>query len=186
MLNITKTVFLAALCAVSVLAGAQNAAPQSFDIPGHGQLQLAVPGGWQVEVDQQAAQLPVTLDFSPRAGAPFHVMLTALWPAPPDTALPDLASVREKVAQAAKAAQSQAVENPVLVKPLSGASNQGYYFTATDRTPKPGEFKYLTQGMIQVGSVDVAFSVLTNDGQDSVIKAALEVLRTAAYKAPSK
>ena len=45
--------------------------------------------------------------------------------------------------------------------------------------PKVGEFKYLTQGIVCLGQINVAFTILTNDGQESVIKAALDALREA-------
>lgn len=182
---IGRTFFSIVLCAAAVVACAQSAVPRAFDVPGHGKLTLAVPAGWQVEVEQPSPQQPTTLDFSPRAGAPFHVMITALRGAPPASALPDPAGLRDRVAEAAKAASAESVESTVVVKPLPGPANPGYYFTATDRAPKPGEFKYLTQGLIRIGRLDAAFSVLTNDGQDAVIMEALDMLHGASYKPPT-
>ena len=135
-----RTFFSIVLCAAAAAACARNAAPRTFDVPGHGKLTLAVPADWQVEIERQAPQQPTTLDFSPRTGAPFHVMITALWPAPPASSLPDPAGLKARVAEAAKAAESESVESTVVVKPVQGASSPGYYFTATDRAPKPGEF----------------------------------------------
>ena len=178
-------ILLGTLCAAPALLTAQQAKPQSFSLPGHGQLLLAIPSAWKVEVHQPPGPMPPTLEFSPKEGAPFHALLTATWPVPAGAPPPDLPAIRERVGAAANAAETQSVEKTVLVRELSGASTHGYYFTATDRAPKPGEFKYLTQGIIQVGAVDVAFSVVTNDGQDTVIKAALEMLRTAAHVAQS-
>jgi hypothetical protein len=121
------------------------------------------------------------MDLSQKNGATFHILLTPMWTPNTDTPLPDDASVRDRVAAAASAAQSQSVERTLAVKELFGKANRGYYFTATDRAPKPDEWKYLTQGIIRIGHIDLAFSVLTNDGQDSVVKSALEMLLAASH-----
>jgi len=184
MVKFARGILLATLYAASALSAAQNAPLQSFTLPGHGELRLAIPSAWKVEVHQQPGQLPPTLELSPRAGETFHILLTPVWPVPAGTSLPDLTAIRDQVAAAAKEAESQSVEKTVLVRDLSGASNHGYYFTATDRAPQPGEFKYLTQGIIHVGGVNLAFVVVTNDGQDSVNRGVLEVLRGASYVAP--
>jgi hypothetical protein len=91
-----------------------------------------------------------------------------------------LASVHDEVAAAAQGAAPQSVEKVLNVRALAGPGNQGYYFAATDTAPKPGEFKYLTQGIIHVGDINMAFTVLTNDGQDAVVKTALDMLRRAS------
>ncbi len=66
---------------------------------------------------------------------------------------------------------------------LVGPNSRGYYFFATDRAPAPGEWKYLTQGAVQVGAIALTFTILTNDGQEADAKAALELIRLAALKA---
>jgi hypothetical protein len=73
------------------------------------------------------------------------------------------------------------MEHYLPVEQLTGAPGPGYYFSATDREPKPGEFKYLTQGMLLVGDVIVAFSILTNDAQEKVRDQALAMLKSASH-----
>jgi hypothetical protein len=74
------------------------------------------------------------------------------------------------------------VEGVLPLQEIKGVDGRGFYFTATDRAPKPGEAKYLTQGIIRVGEISLAFTVLTNDGQEAVVRAALEMLRTAVHR----
>ena len=93
--------------------------------------------------------------------------------------------MRAEVQQTAQQAQSQAVEAHIEVKELMGTSAKGYYFFATDRAPKPGEYKYMTQGILPVGELVVTFTVLTNDGQMPVVEAALEMLRRAVHRGGS-
>jgi hypothetical protein len=52
---------------------------------------------------------------------------------------------------------------------------------ATDRAPKPGEWKYVTQGMVNIDGAPFAFTILTNDGQEAVAKAAMDLIRNASY-----
>jgi hypothetical protein len=68
------------------------------------------------------------------------------------------------------------------LRELHGSQAVGYYFVATDRNPSPGDFKYLTQGIVHLGAINLAFTILTNDGQDSVVDAALEILRSAVHE----
>ncbi|HEY2685821.1 MAG TPA: hypothetical protein VGI93_20095 [Steroidobacteraceae bacterium] len=160
-------------------ASADTAGIQHFVLPGHGTLDLSVPSSWRAQVHQPANPLPPTVTLAPTAGEPFRVLITAVWPLPPNTQLANLAEIREQVAGAAHDASPQSVEKVLPLEELKGTENRGYFFRATDQAPKAGEFKYLTQGIIRVGGVNVAFTVLTNDGQESVVAAALDTLRTA-------
>jgi hypothetical protein len=65
---------------------------------------------------------------------------------------------------------------------FQGRSGPGFYFSATDRAPKPGEYKFLTQGIVRVGELSVTFTILTNDGQEAVVKQALEALKGASQQ----
>jgi hypothetical protein len=131
MVNFRRYILLVVLLVASATNAAPSASPQSFKLPGHGELQLRVPASWAATVSQPSENLPPT------------------------------------------------IEGTLPPQELSGAANHGYYFKATDRAPKVGEFKYLTQGIVCLGEINLAFTVLTNDGQDSVIKAALDAMREA-------
>jgi hypothetical protein len=43
----------------------------------------------------------------------------------------------------------------------------------------------MTQGIARTGDVIIAFTVLTNDGQEAVVKAALDMLRGAVIRSDS-
>jgi len=117
--------------------------------------------------------------LAPIAGAPFQILITAVWPIHAGTSLPGVAAIHDEVAGAAKSAAPESLERTLPLRDLRGPRNQGYYFFTTDRAPKPGEFKYLTQGIVHLGGINLAFTVLTNEGQDAVVKAALDMLRVA-------
>jgi hypothetical protein len=179
--SFSLSAFLMALCFAPALSYAQDAAPVTFNLPGHGKLLLLVPKTWNVEVHPRLHQLAPIMELSQKSGAPFHVAFTPMWTPSSDTPYPNDTAVRDQVAASAKQLESQSVEPTLLVKELSGKLNSGYYFTATDRAPKPDEFKYLTEGMIRIGAIDLAFTVVTNDGQDSVVNSALDILRAATH-----
>jgi hypothetical protein len=158
---------------------AAGVSPQSFSIPDHGALTLLVPDAWTSDLKQPPNRSPPTIGLKPRSGMPFVVLVTAGWAAEPAGKVPDEATIRSEVAAAAKDAASQSVEGALSVQEIKGAEGRGFYFAATDRAPNPGEYKYLTQGIIRVGAISLAFTVLTNDGQEEVARAALEMLRSA-------
>jgi hypothetical protein len=176
---------IAAVLIVAVAsAQADDAELRSYPLPKHGTFELRVPAAWKDSVTQPPNGLPPTITFSPKSGAPFQVMVTPIWPARPDAKVLTPDELKASVKRAADGAAPQAVETTIEVKELKGPANTGYYFAATDRAPKQGEFKILNQGMIGVGDLRVAFTILTNDGQDAVVKDALSMLSGAARSQP--
>jgi hypothetical protein len=100
------------------------------------------------------------------------------------SALPDTAAIRGLVSASAQRLASRAVEKQLAIRPIVGPFCKGYYFLATDRAAALGEWKYLTEGIARVGGIDVAFDILTNDGQEGVAKAALDMIRHARHVSP--
>lgn len=149
-----------------------------YDLPEHGSILMKVPSEWKSEIGQPPGALPPTIRFSAAADPQFRVMITPIWQAKADKPLPDGAAVRELVQKSADQVQSQA-SNKIEIKELKGGPGAGYYFLAIDPAPKPGEWKYMTQGVLRVGDLMVTFTILTNDGQEAVIKSALEMLKGA-------
>jgi hypothetical protein len=167
---------------VACWPGMVAAAPQNFTLPGHGTLLLNVPEGWKASAKQPPGGLPPTIGLAPQSGAPFVVLITAVWGTSPSDGVPDDAKIRSTVTVAAKSAEGQSVEGVLSLKDLAGSSGRGYYFRATDRAPAPGEWKYLSQGMIRTGAIALTFTILTNDGQAAAEKAALEMIRLAVQQ----
>jgi hypothetical protein len=158
------------------------ASPHMFELPDHGALELVLPDGWAAKVRQPPNRLPPTIMMRRLTDAAGELIVTAVWPIGSVTRLPDEATLRSEVEELAHKATSQSVERVLPVQEIKGVDGRGFYFAATDRAPKPGEYKYLTQGIIRVGEIALAFTILTNDGQEAVVQAALKVLRTAAHR----
>jgi len=153
-----------------------------FELPNHAALTLLVPEGWVGEMNQPGSQLPPTITLGPRSGAKFVITITVAWPTASAHKMQDEDMIRSEVAAAAKSVEPQSVQGVLPLQEIKGVDGRGFYFTATDRAPKPSEAKYLTQGIIRVGDISLAFTVLTNDGQEAVVRGALEMLRTAVHR----
>jgi hypothetical protein len=166
-------------------AAASEASPHLFELPDHGTLALLVPDGWTDQLKQPLNRLPPTITLKPRTGAQFVVQVTAVWSNSRASELPDETAIRSQVAGAAKSAAPQSVEGVLPLHDIKGVDGRGYYFSATDRAPNPSEYKHLTQGIIRVGQISLAFTVLTNDGHEAAVQSALEMLRTAVHSPTS-
>ncbi len=163
--------------AASATAIAADGGKKAVALPDNSKLELAIPAGWQDELKEKSIAL------SPREGAPFQVVLTPLARQKPGASADTAIQMRDSVQKSADKIKPSAMESYLPVEHLAGAPGPGYYFSATDREPKPGEFKYLTQGMLLVGDVVVSFSILTNDKQEKVRDQALAMLKSASHVA---
>jgi hypothetical protein len=169
---------------IALIAGtAAQATPrtESFRVPKRGEVQLSVPEGWASDLSQPRGEVPPTISLKPKAGQPFEVVIRPFWRRGEDSTVYESA-LREQTEAEAAEAQSQAVESKLTVTEFSGTEGRGYYFTATDRSPKPGEYKYMAKGMLKLGTLTLAFIILTNDGQADVVADALQLLSTATHK----
>lgn len=173
------------LCLVAGAAAAEETKSRTFAISGQGELQLRIPVSWTSETMPATAETPAGIQFGPRSGAPFEMLLTPVGYATKDAPAPGPAVLKKLAQDAAALLKDRAVERTIDVREIRGASAAGYYFSATDRDPKPGEFKIATQGFLMVGDLLVSFTILTNDGQRHVVDGALEMVRSARYVPPS-
>lgn len=161
-------------------ASAADTASRSYPLPDHGTLQLQVPAAWKDRVEQPREDLPPTLVFGPESGGRFKVLMTPLW-SPEGKPLPNPAGIKKLVRSLIAKAKIQSVEKTIGMQELRGSSGIGYCFSATDRAPKPGEFKFLTQGILVINDLLTTFTVLTNEGQGNVVSSALAMLKSAVH-----
>lgn len=160
---------------------AEEGSLREFQLPKRGVLQLAVPRSWKDQVRQPPHELPPTISLSPSHGNGFQVLITPLWAIHAGVVMPEREEIRRIIAKAAEGAKSQAVEKNIPVQEIQSESVGGYCFSATDRSPKPGEFKYMTQGMLRVGELAATFTILYNDGAETVVPDALRMLKGARH-----
>jgi hypothetical protein len=171
---------------VSLGATAAVADDHAYPLQNHTGLVLPVPDGWKEEIKSARADGPKSLFFTPQSGPAFAVAVTPIVAMKDGTNIPDAEAIRGLVSASAQRLAPRAVEKQLAIKALVGPSCKGYYFFATDRAPAPGEWKYLTQGIARVGGIDLEFDILTNDGQEAVARAALEMIRHARHLSPGE
>jgi hypothetical protein len=174
-MKVWRAVILLALGPIAALAAASRIALPSGD-----ELWLAVPAAWNQKFEAPDNKTPPSVCLTQRQGATFKVFITPLSGSPMGSAMADPNKMRAIVTSVSRDALAQSVEMSIPVHELTGADVHGFYFSATDRAPKPDEWKYLTQGMVNINDAPFAFTILTNDGQETIAKAALELIRTAS------
>ena len=178
-LNSTATVLL--LFLASTIATAQNTVSERFELPGHGYIELQVPTSWRSQISQPPGSLPPTIKFTPASGQPFTVLITPMFSVGEDMVIPSLNQVRGNVEHSAAQAELQTLESEIQIQEMRGNTTRGYYFSATDKEPKPGGFKFMTQGMMRVGELAPIFTVLTNSGSEQIVGESLKMLQDAKH-----
>ena len=171
---------IAVLCTLLAVPAHAESTVRRYELPDHGMLALNVPDAWIDNVSQPPGRLPPTISFGAKDGAPFAVLITPIWPADPSKRITQ-AKIEEIVHGSATQFAPQSVEGKLEVKPLKGAFGSGYHVFATDKAPKPGEFKFVDQGALTVGALLATFTILTNDGQADIAKEALAMVTTARH-----
>jgi len=152
-----------------------------YAIPGHGTFVVQVPRDWKEQVRQTPNQ-PPTIVLGPAAGSAFQVLLTPSWPEPKGRTPDTRDQLRAAVGRGAQSAKSWAAESEPAVRELQGRSGPGFYFSVTERAPKPGTHKFVTTGILRVGELSVPFTITSGDGHASIVQQALEVLKSGAQE----
>jgi hypothetical protein len=180
-----------AVLALTLLAGllplaADAAQAKRFPIGNRGALELQVPDGWTAELQAAQANQPATVQLAP-TGRDFLLLISAV-PLPANAGPPPPERIRAAVDAMATAPdiKEHAAESPLPIDELRGPQVVGYFFSATDKTykPGPGEYHYISQGQLVIGSLAASFSMLSNTPAGPDRDAALELLRSARHAAP--
>ena len=156
-----------------------------FTLPGHGAFTLWAPESWRHDIRQAKGVIPPTIAFLPATGQDFKIFITPVWSAEnPPAGYNSSGTIRALVEESAGVMQKSAAEEEIEIQPIDDVT--GFYFSATDaalvgRTPPPGEYRHLTQGILAVGDLLCTFTVLSND-PDHPIVLALSALGTAAHR----
>lgn len=167
---------------LALLAAGLHARELTIDLAAHGAVVLTVPDGWSDSVNRIRPDLPPTVTLTSTDASAFQVLITPIWPASAAIPKETAKSLRDSVRRAADQAQSQAIETQVTTVDFAGASSFGSYFSVTDRDPKPGEFKYMTQGMLALDDLRITFTILANRKREAITEMALHLVKTIRRK----
>ena len=155
----------------------------TYVIPDAGILTLEVPLSWSDSKSQIPDEMPRTIYFSPTQGEAFEVLMTFRWNARQDPSVKEAQFLRSIAARAAEMAAAQATEKSLPIQRMPIKSGEMFFFSATDKAPRPGEYKFMTQGSMLIGDIAGTFTILTNDTNTSVAIDAMNVIRTAVFAA---
>jgi hypothetical protein len=166
------------LAALVLAARRPSVSVRAYDLPGHGRLEFSAPRSWKDEVGRPPGDLPPTIEFSPAAGSSFSIQVTPLFsPAgAPDFNRPE--TIRALLEEIGRKQLEASVEKEITLKEIKGHDAAGFYFTVTDRAPKPDEWTYLTAGAAGVGDLLVSFTILTNSLDSGELDQALRMIGT--------
>ena len=172
---------LTVIAPVLSAAATPEVAREVCEVPGHGGLGLEVPSAWRASCRPLAKPASASASFRPLAGNAFDLRVTAVWVEPAHRdALAD-AALRSSLERVAVGSLPQAIEATPVFEEVRGAEAFGYVFSLTDKAPGPGEFKYLTQGNLRVGELQVIFTLLSGDEGAAEKGLALTMFRGASH-----
>lgn len=141
-------------------------------------LKMPLPDGWMHEFRTEPGVAP-TLRVASKTPGDALMLVTPLCTADVEPTFPPADEIRRIVTTMSEQAKASAVEQSLPVRELKGAAVEGFYFSATDRAPKPDEFKYLTSGSALVSGLQVTFTILGNRDRAATDAALLGALRDA-------
>ncbi len=177
---------VAALAAA--LAGAAAAAQGLVEwreqvVPGVCVLRLAVPEGWSVESGTPAPGA-VRIRLVATTGARAEVLITGT-AAAGDDALKSTGDIKKATRAMGEEMLAGAVERKLELERLDGADGSGFFYTLTDkRADLPdGEFRVTTQGIMAIGPLRLAVTVLAGEKGSAAAKMTSGLLRTADCQA---
>ncbi len=170
------------LFAGPAVSQAEETVLRSYSLSDFGILQFHVPADWKDEVSQPKDSPDPVISFKPKSGKPFSILVTPFRPADPAMPPPDDAVLNQGVQRMIEKIRSRALESRVDIRELKKRPVSGYYFLATDRAPEEGGYKYMNQGLVRVGKLILFFTILTNEGQGSVVSCGLEMLAGAVVE----
>jgi hypothetical protein len=173
---------LATLLITSIVSAAGQKAIKKYPIPEHGTLELNVPTAWKGEVHKPQGTMPPTIIFTPAKGNDFEVMITTLWGHTGEQEFNSQDKVRTLVEKDSQKLLPTAAETKIVLREIKGVTNVGYSFSITDKAPNPGEYRYMTRGVIGVGNLLLSVTILHRVKDSPTVQDALSILREAKQR----
>ncbi|MGH8244926.1 MAG: hypothetical protein ACREUU_00680 [Gammaproteobacteria bacterium] len=174
----------AMLAAVSMsVHAAQLSDIRSYTVADEGLLNLYVPRHWTDKRSELSIGLPRTIRFSANEGERFEVLFSARWSGRQDPTVVEPNFLLSVAAYGAKIVAPQAMEPELEVRSLPTHSGEAYVFAATDKDPKPGEYRYMVQGAMNVQGLVCTFTILSEQQNSPAVADAIEMIRTASFVA---
>ena len=149
-------------------------------------LRFAVPEGWNVETHTQAPGA-VQIKIVPEAGPPAEVLMTGMAPKG-GSGLRSTSEIKRAAKAMGEALLPGSVERKIELEHVAGADGSGFFYTLTDKASElpEGEFRVTTQGIMAIGELRLAVTVLAQEKGSAASTMAFSLLRTAECQAPKR
>lgn len=167
---------LIAFCLAPVVHG-EETSTRKYELPAYGLLELDVPKSWKDKVLQSPGNLPPTISMEPGAGDDFAVMVTPFWNLAGIENFNSDERIKEGLEQEKQKIVPTAVEEELVMHRIEGPGTYGYYFMATDKAPKPGEWEHLVLAAVGAGDLLVSVTVLSHSKESVAVNNALTMIR---------
>jgi hypothetical protein len=185
--RLTPVLALALAVLFCFQASASDVESRHFALKDESSLRFDIPKTWRSQSQQIEKPAGVQIRVDAPKEAPFLILMTAFQPRSKRKTSFDLKSIRKVVQGAADQLKNKAVETAIPVRALNASHAAGYYISVTDKSPKPGDYKFLNQGLGRIGPLHMSFTILSNDGSGKVMAAAMAMVRSGAFKkSPAK
>jgi hypothetical protein len=158
---------------------AQSSPVRSYPVEGRGVIKLSVPEGWGEQVDA-ADDASLTIELS-SPDKQTTLLITPLWSPKGDKTFNSTEEIAAAIGTAANSVQPTAVEKELVVRPIKTSAGEGRYFSATDRHPKAGEYKYMANGAVPAGELLLSFTVLSHVAPPEGFQTALQIVESAQH-----
>ena len=152
---------------------------QELAIPSVCTLRIAVPQGWSAELHsplEGAVHVRITPNGAPTA----EVLITGL-AAVGDRALKGAGDIKRAAREMGEEMLPGSVERKLVLERVDGVDGTGFLYSLTDKRPSlpEGGFRHMTQGIMAVGPLRLAVTVLAESPASPAKAMAFDLLRTA-------
>lgn len=162
-------------------AWAGNSALREFRISNQGYLRLAVPAGWKVEAQRPITEQDPTIIFSPPQGNAFKLLLTVQWDS--DPGFNSSSQINALLGKEWQGMAPSFKETRYEAHIIQGAVARGFYFLATDKEPKPGEYEFMLRGGVGFGKLLLSAILIFQEKDSPVVADTLNLLKSASLVA---
>jgi hypothetical protein len=153
-------------------------ASRSYKVSTVGSVEMSVPVHWQENVRLLEVPPGFTLAYRLAFTKDFYMKVTSAWEPQQERSSRDPGWLRIAVEKAGVALD----EDRLRLNEISSPSAKGYYFQLAHKEKFPiGEFKYLLEGTVDLGTITVVFSAYSNKKDAPEFIEALKVIQSARF-----
>lgn len=159
------------------LSAKAGQAERVIPLPNRRAIACIAPADWSSGAGWPERGLPPTFAFKPAKGDAFSVKVTPIYRPDRNPAQPTDDDVKRAASAGMAETQPNATEQLEMLS-WSGDHASGYYYVATDKAPKPGEYPYLLQGTARLDELLITYTVLLRKRDPATINMMLGVLKS--------